>query len=131
MGPEGLTQACCSLEAGPLVQRGPGCPTGPETPALIKDATAAAHSPQHTAATQERFGLSRGTAAISKETSMSLPQRAEQCPTEARTCGGAANLAAGCCGSKRLSPHSEGETPRASGHQHHVEDTWVQLTPRD
>lgn len=87
---------------------------------------AAAYRPQRTAAAQERFGPSHSTAAISKETSISV-HLAEKHPAQARAHGGAANWAARRCGSKRLSPHSqqeEGETPQASGHQHHVEEAW-------
>lgn len=121
---EAFTQAHYFLEVGSLVQRGPGSPTVPGTPApaLIKDTTSAACSPQHTAATQERFGLSHSSAAISKETSISVQHPAEKYQTQARAHGGAANLAAGCCGSKSLS---------SSGHQHHVEEAWVHLILRD
>ena len=72
---------------------------------------AAAHSPRCTAAAQERFGLSRSTAAISKETSISVQHLAEKYPTQARAHGGAENLAARRCGSKRLS-RRKGKHPK-------------------
>lgn len=82
----------------------------PPAPALIRDAMAAAHSPQCTTAAQEQFRLSHSTAVISKETSISVQHLPEKYPTQVRAHGGAANLAAK--GSAHILSRRKGKHPK-------------------